>query len=137
MSTKNETEPVEIEAQVGHLSTRTLTVTILCLLVVLLVMAFSLIYVTTIANTAQRSATRQEQQNTSLRIELECRARGQVEFDLARGRLDAAVAQALVDIAERGTTIPSDLDIVRNRLAEQEAAADQRQADVSDCSEVS
>jgi hypothetical protein len=91
---------VETDARGERFSARVLAIGVLCLLVVVLVMAFSLVYATTIAATAQDSAERQERLNDNLREELACRAKGVTEFDLAKGDVIAGLGDLVIHLGE-------------------------------------
>jgi len=104
-----------------------------CLLVVLIVMAFALVYATTLASTAQDSAVRQEQLNDQLRADLACRAQGSTDYDLAKGNVIARLAETLAHFAA-GEDIADETQAIIDAVEELDQAGDQRQAILDECS---
>lgn len=117
---------------VSRYSVRLMTLGVLCLIVVILVMAFALVFAATIAGNAQDSADRQNVVNDSLREELACRARGATDFDLALGRLQAAIARALLDLQDQ-EKIAEDQAKIAKEIDSLETAAVVREKTLSEC----
>ena len=119
----------------GRFSARMLMLAVLCLLVVVLVMAFGLVYATTIAGAAQDSAQRQEQLNDELRSDLECRAQSAIAFDLSKGRLQAAIGEALLLLGRNDDVhFQEALDDIDTNVRALQVAADARESSLRDCS---
>lgn len=117
-------------------SARTLMVAVLSLLVVVLVMAFSLVYASTIAATAQDSAQRQEDLNDKLRIELDCRAKYVTEFDLAKGDVMADLGDLVIHLSDQKSLLVDQAHI-KDAVARLRAASSARAENIATCSLIS